>query len=183
MAKFDEKSHFLWGTAAGNAQKCLRKWRENARKLSRARWVFQKVTASVSLVKRRVRQNEIGVFSSTFFSTALVVSCSVSAIMGMVISGFSFIISMIFTELFCEPLKASKIRLIFLEYHLQYRLEYHQSDEKCIRTTILHNIFRTPDLQSAFLDFRKNLKKKLELFLIFYTFCIIFAKYFANLQQ
>ncbi|MBQ2560299.1 MAG: hypothetical protein II565_06920, partial [Fibrobacter sp.] len=74
MAKFDEKSRFLWGTAAGNAQKCLRKWRENARKLSRARWVFQKVTASVSLVKRRVRQNEIGVFSSTFFSTALVVS-------------------------------------------------------------------------------------------------------------
>ena len=105
--------------------------------------------------------------------------------MGIVISGFSFIISIIFTEFFCEPLKASKIRLIFLEYHLQYRLEYHQSDEKYIRTTILHNIFRAPDLQSplqsylqsAFLDFRKNLKKTRIIFdflYILYRFCRIF---------
>ena len=60
MAKFDEKSRFLWKKMAGYARKCVRKWRKNAIRWPQARWVFQKVTVNVSLVKRRVRQNEMG---------------------------------------------------------------------------------------------------------------------------
>ena len=62
MAKFDEKLRFLWGDAAENAQKYVREWLKNAIGWARTERVFQKVTASVSLVKRTVRQNEMGRF-------------------------------------------------------------------------------------------------------------------------
>ena len=62
MAKFDEKSRFLWDNAAENARKNVLRWRKNALGSTRARWAFQKVTVGVSLVKQSVRQNEMGLF-------------------------------------------------------------------------------------------------------------------------
>lgn len=64
MAKFDEKTRFLWDGEAGNVRKNVRKRLENARKWSRAGRIFQKVTAGVSPVKQSVRQNEMGIISS-----------------------------------------------------------------------------------------------------------------------
>ena len=60
MAKFDEKSRFLSGDAVRTVRKSVREMLENALGRSQARQVFQKVTVSVSCVKRSVRQNEMG---------------------------------------------------------------------------------------------------------------------------
>jgi len=61
-AKFEEKLRFLGGDATENAKICVREWLKNAIGWARTERVFQKVTASVSLVKRTVRQNEMGLF-------------------------------------------------------------------------------------------------------------------------
>ena len=60
MAKFYEKSRFLWKKMAGYARKCVRKRLKNAVGRSQTRRVFQKVTVGVSSVKQSVRQNEMG---------------------------------------------------------------------------------------------------------------------------
>jgi hypothetical protein len=60
MAKFGEKSRFLWGFAAENGRKRVREWLKNATEKSLSGRVFQKVTIGVSLVKQSVRQNEMG---------------------------------------------------------------------------------------------------------------------------
>lgn len=60
MAKFDEKSQFLWEFAAENGRKRVREWLKNATEESQTRRVFQKVTVGVSLVKQPMRQNEMG---------------------------------------------------------------------------------------------------------------------------
>jgi hypothetical protein len=60
MAKFDEKTRFLWKKMAGYARKCVRKRLKNAIEWAQAKLVFQKVTAGVSPVKQSVRQNEMG---------------------------------------------------------------------------------------------------------------------------
>ena len=64
MAKFDEKSRFLWKKMAGYARKCVRKRLKNAVGMLRTGRVFQKVTAGVSPVKQSVRQNEMGNFGA-----------------------------------------------------------------------------------------------------------------------
>ena len=64
MAKFDEKSRFLWKKMAGYARKCVRKRLKNAVGRSQTRRVFQKVTVGVSPVKQSVRQNEMGDFGA-----------------------------------------------------------------------------------------------------------------------
>lgn len=60
MAKFNEKTRFLWKKMAGYARKCVRGWPKNAIEWAQAKLVFQKVTAGVSPVKQSVRQNEMG---------------------------------------------------------------------------------------------------------------------------
>ena len=60
MAKFGEKSRFLWEFAAENGRKRVREWLKNATEKSLSGRVFQKVTIGVSLVKQSVRQNEMG---------------------------------------------------------------------------------------------------------------------------
>ena len=64
MAKFDEKTWFLWADAVKSVQKCVRGWPKNATEESLSGRVFQKATAGVSLVKQSVRQNEMGIISS-----------------------------------------------------------------------------------------------------------------------
>ena len=64
MAKFDEKTRFLWKKMAGYARKCVRKRLKNAVGMLRTGRVFQKVTPGVSLVKQSVRQNEMGDFGA-----------------------------------------------------------------------------------------------------------------------
>jgi hypothetical protein len=64
MAKFYEKSRFLWKKMAGYARKCVRKRLKNAVGMLRAVRIFQKVTAGVSPVKQSVRQNEMGDFGA-----------------------------------------------------------------------------------------------------------------------
>ena len=66
MAKFDEKSRFLWKKMAGYARKCVRKRLKNAVGMLRTGRVFQKVTAGVSPVKQSVRQNEMGTLLARF---------------------------------------------------------------------------------------------------------------------
>jgi len=60
-AKFGEKSRFLGKIAVENVRKCVRGWLKNAIGMSCTRWVFQKATVGVSLVKQSVRQNEMGI--------------------------------------------------------------------------------------------------------------------------
>ena len=66
MAKFDEKTRFLWKKMAGYARKCVRKRLKNAVGMLRTGRVFQKVTASVSPVKQPMRQNEMGTLLARF---------------------------------------------------------------------------------------------------------------------
>ena len=75
MAKFDEKSRFLWKKMAGYARKCVRERLKNAVGRSQTRRVFQKVTVGVSLVKQSVRQNEMGTLLARFVISSRWFSC------------------------------------------------------------------------------------------------------------
>ena len=66
------------GETAKKVQKCVRGWPKNAVGMPQTGWVFQKVTAGVSLVKQPVRQNEMGGGIGEicyFFAMAFLRSC------------------------------------------------------------------------------------------------------------
>ena len=76
MAKFDEKSRFLWKKMAGYARKCVREWPKNAVVWSQVRRVFQKATVGVSPVKQSLRQNEMGTLLARFIILLMPTKCS-----------------------------------------------------------------------------------------------------------